>query len=547
MSRSAAIDAVTLDDLHRLAPWDPNHHLYALVDMGSNGIRFSISDLSPPRARLMRCLYRERAAISLFDALHHDADDADHDSFPAATVALVARTVARFHRIAVADYGVAPANFDVFATEAMRRAANAAAMVDALRAAVPSLRMHVLAPEVETLFGAVGARSAFLDPHGLFLDLGGGSVQMTYMDSREEPAGSSAAAGPLGFEVAAARAGQSLPFGAARLSRILQSADSHVQAAETASLRSGMRGAFDALCARFPSLAAAEDIDVYLCGGGFRGYGAMLMHTDAIQPYPLAALGSYTVAGAAFAQTARLRALNASHAGKVFDMSRRRRAQFPAIATVVEALLAAVPRIRSATFCAGGNREGALLMKLPRAVREENPLDLMGGRPQPDEGEGETRVRQAVLETLRSALPADAGASITVFSLRLGGLLAGLIWRRAGERDEANASTALHDACARDPSGPGLTHLARAVLAVALCVRWGAALAPADRALYRGLRAVAARADPAAVFWAEYVGAAAAAVAMVVPAWPRAAERLHRSIRLVAVVPFLRRRGAGLS
>ncbi|MBE3048472.1 hypothetical protein IMZ48_39410, partial [Candidatus Bathyarchaeota archaeon] len=62
----------------------------------SNGIRFSITDLSPPHTRLLKCVYRERAAISLFDALSASPSL----SFPPETISLVAATVARFWRIA---------------------------------------------------------------------------------------------------------------------------------------------------------------------------------------------------------------------------------------------------------------------------------------------------------------------------------------------------------------------------------------------------------------------------------------------------------------
>jgi retrograde regulation protein 2 len=100
-------------------------------------------------------------------------------TFPAETISLVSQTLARFWAIAVDDYGVPPKQMVIFATEAMRRAQNAAQMLEAIRAATPDLVVHILAPAVETLFGSVGARSGFVDVKGLFLDLGGGSVQMT--------------------------------------------------------------------------------------------------------------------------------------------------------------------------------------------------------------------------------------------------------------------------------------------------------------------------------------------------------------------------------
>lgn len=224
----------------------------------------------------------------------------------------------------------------------MRRAQNAASMLDAIRAEA-GLSVQILAPEVETLFGAVGARSGFADVKGLFLDLGGGSVQMTYMDTyaaRQQAAAAAPAAGDpgQGYEVAAAKAGQSLRFGAARLIRVLDGDDAGVRASEMSKLHLGMRNAFENLRTRFESLAEAvsqiqdgEDsaagLDIYLCGGGFRGYGSMLMHNDPIQPYPLPSIGSYTVDGDFFRRTTEMVEINRTCDDQIFGLSKRRRAQ----------------------------------------------------------------------------------------------------------------------------------------------------------------------------------------------------------------------------
>jgi retrograde regulation protein 2 len=509
----------------------------------SNGIRFSISDLSPPRTRLLRCIYRERAAISLLDALSGPSL-----AFPDETINLVSHTLARFRAIAVDDYGVPLEHMRVFATEAMRRAQNATTMLQAIRTASPGLSVYILAPEVETLFGAVGARSGFDDVKGLFLDLGGGSVQMTYLDTSAAKAG--AQGDDFSPEVAAALAGQSLPFGAARLIKILDNGDSHAQAAALSELRGGLSAAFQTLCARFPSLAAAaaqaqrskdgaedEDrsgIDIYLCGGGFRGYGSMLMHNHPIQPYPIPLIGSFTISGQLFGKTKDMLKVNESFDGKIFGMSKRRRAQFPAIVAVVDALIAAVPRIRSVTFCSGGNREGALMMSLPLEIRETNPMTgsqhIIETAPS-DRGKQAASIRD-VLDTLRSAFPPDMdlATTTTIFGLHLGSLYANQIWTRLGDDADANASAALHSAVSCSDQ-PGLTHLARAVLGVTLCARWGACLAPIDKQLHKNLRALMEAADPDAPFWADYTGAVTGAMALLIRKWPKTQDTLKRTIR----------------
>ncbi|KAK6072535.1 retrograde regulation protein 2 [Seiridium cupressi] len=526
---ASATDVITLENFEAKMPqWRPNlaSHLYALVDMGSNGIRFSVSDLSPPQARLLKCLYRERAAISLFDALNSSSSGGPL-VFPAETITQVSSTLARFKSIAD-GYGVPPEHVSVFATEAMRKAENAGSMLDAILEA-SGLGVQVLAPEVETLFGAMGARSSFAEVNGLFLDLGGGSVQMSYMNSAMD-----------GYELAASRTGKSLPFGAARLIKVLDSGDASMEAATKDDLKSGLQGAFANLQHQFPSLGALsadtsrEGIDIYLCGGGFRGYGSMLMHNDPIHPYPIPGIGSYTVSGKFFKQTGTMRQINEEYDGRIYGMSKRRRKQFPAIATVVKSLVSAVPKIRTVTFCSGGNREGALFMKLPFHVREATPLALLHqpGDPMNDE------VLQSVIRTMLSAAPVDFDfAQIpTVFTLGLGPLFVGKIWSHLGEPSEANAAYELHRTVTRDPSVPGLTHLARAVLGLTSCARWGSSLGPVDRQLYLGLRQLAFNGSPEANYWADYFGAVASILTTVCPAEPANINQLEKLIRFTAKI-----------
>jgi len=439
----------------------------------------------------------------------------------------------------------------VFATEAMRRAQNAAAMLDAIRNETPDLVVHILAPQVETLFGAVGARSGFHDVKGLFLDLGGGSVQMTYMDTSTAKLG--VQADGVDYEIAAALAGESMPFGAARLIRILEATNATVRLAETTKLSNSMAESFSKLRAKFPTLAATAaaaipgeqpkgskkptGIDVYLCGGGFRGYGSMLMHNDPVQPYPISSIGSYVVPGKAFVETKEMTKINDTFDGKIPGMSKRRRAQFPAIVTVVEALIATIPRIRSVTFCAGGNREGVLMMKLPRSIRESNPLACLEvlGTPTTLGSTQEATGTQHITDALISALPkglAEAGV-VTVFGLQLGRIYASRIWDGLGADSDTNASAALHDAVTQNLGCPGLTHLGRAVLGLTLCARWGLSLGAMDQQLYRSLRALVDAADSDGMFWAAYIGTVSAVMATLVTRLPGDGNAIARSVRSV--------------
>lgn len=224
-----------------------------------------------------------------------------------------------------------------------------------------------------------------------------------------------------------------------------------------------------------------------------------------------------------------MRTINEEDEDKIFGMSNRRREQFPAIATVVEALVSAVQNIRSVTFCSGGNREGALLMKLPKHMRETKPLSLLR---QPGDTTGDATLL-SVIEILKSAAPPgfDARSIYTVFTLDLGPLFVEAVWSRLGQPDSANAAYELHRAITRDPSVPGFTHLARATLALTLCARWGSDLGPIDRQLLSSLRQLAYAASPEVVFWAEYFGAVAAVLTTLCPIEPRNPEELGNAVR----------------
>ncbi|KAM0216856.1 hypothetical protein ACHAPA_010299 [Fusarium lateritium] len=526
---SHAPDIITLDNLSQtLSPWNPQgeSQLYAIVDMGSNGIRFSITSLAPPFTRLLRPVYATRASISLFDALKPTSRGL---VFLPETIAAVSQTLERFHQIAV-RHGVPTRHITILATEAMRRADNASEMLQAIASATNGLKVSILEPAVETLFGAVmGSRSGLVGVEGgaLFLDLGGGSVQMTWVDTSKP-----------NYEIDAARAGVSMPFGAARLIRVLHEQPADVQASEISKLQAGMQQAYANLCSLFPALDAirashdkGSRVNVYMCGGGFRGYGSMLMHQDPVTPYPIPYANGYTAPGTLFSKVKHMRRINEEHDGRIFGLSKRRRQQFPAIATVIEALLAAVPNIGNVTFCGGSNRQGALMMKLPVEIRECNPLNVLSGVTVE-----EKPVFDALVGTLRDALPREVDFSNvpTVLAPGLDVVFARDIWTRQGHDSDNNSSFALHHAVTRDAEAPGLSHTGRALLALSTSARWGGHLNSLDSQLQQSLSALLESRHMDAPFWASYIGAVAGLIAMVLPLSPMTADEIKNAIRIQA-------------
>ncbi|KAF4628650.1 hypothetical protein G7Y89_g9500 [Cudoniella acicularis] len=506
-------EVITIDNFtSKMSQFDASAatSLYGLVDMGSNGIRFSISDLSPPRSRLLHCIYRERAGISLYDALHESTPDSKPFHFSEKTITKVANTLARFKGICD-SYGVPKSNINVFATEATRTAKNRDEMLGAIKTS-SGLAVDILSPGMESLFGAMGARGGFKDVDGLFMDLGGGSVQMTYVNTTAEG----------NYDVFAAQAARSMPFGAAKLTEVLASeADAQMTKKE---LRTTMKEAFEALTNRFPKLKEQaeheEGITIYFCGGGFRGYGSMLMHTDPIQPYPIPAIGGYSVPGNRFIKWREMLHANNYEKGKIFGMSKRRREQFSAIVTVVQALVEAVPKVKQVIFCSGGNREGVLFMKLPPQVRESNPLHLLPGG-------------ISLGDNIISSISATMVSGLTkgypgVFSDELLDYVAKNIWLDMGDPDDANSAKALHNPISGSLAGlPGMTHEIRGILGLVLCSRWGSDLGPGDKKLAENLQALIGH-DLS--WWCQYIGTIARFLAIVIPAFPSSEDTARQTL-----------------
>lgn len=387
-----------------------------------------MTDLTPSISRLLRCIYRERAAISLYDALHENTPGAVPFQFSSATISKVANTLARFKSIAD-SYEVPASNILVFATEAMRTAKNRDEMLQAIKQR-SGLSVEILSPPMESLFGAMGARSGYDHVDGLFMDLGGGSVQMTYVQSESVPE----------YYNLAAQAATSLPYGAAKLTAALSSKST--AEGTKSELKTKMKDTFEALKLKYPRLreqaGSKNGVTIYFCGGGFRGYGSMLMHTDPTQPYPIPAIGGYTVPGHRFIQWKEMLKANEGDE-KIFGMSKRRREQFPAIVTVVRALIDAVPNINKVIFCSGGNREGVLYMRLPPDVRESNPLTaLPGGVP----GISDATVNP-LIQIITNAIPKGTPRA-TELPPSLFLYLAKHIYLHMGRDDAANSAKSLH-------------------------------------------------------------------------------------------------------
>jgi retrograde regulation protein 2 len=86
----------------------------------SNGIRFSITDLSKPTTRNMPSIFAERAGISLYDA-QNPKEPHDRIPIPEDTMKAVVECMVRFKNVCQ-ESNVPEKNIQVVATEATRLA-----------------------------------------------------------------------------------------------------------------------------------------------------------------------------------------------------------------------------------------------------------------------------------------------------------------------------------------------------------------------------------------------------------------------------------------
>jgi retrograde regulation protein 2 len=456
-------------------------------------------------------VYRERVGISLYDALHEKNAGSTPGYFSPELIQTVAQTLARFRYICD-QYSVPMNQINVFATEATRTSKNKDQLLDAINKS-SGLKVEILSKEMESMFGAMGARSGFTHVNGLFMDLGGGSVQMTYVNSKVE-----------GYDLNAARFAVSMPYGAARLSEAIKSKSDAPEIIEE--LQTTMKKTFSGMMSNFAPLKAQveskEGVSIYFCGGGFRGYGSMLMHTHEIQPYPIPAIGGFKVPGERFIRYKEMIKANDGKE-KVFGMSKRRREQFRAIAAVVKALVGSIPNIKEVVFCSGGNREGVLFMKLPPNIREGNPLVLLPGYASQ---RNPLQFLDMIGSIINQGIPNECPP---IFSNELRHYINRNIWIDMGNPDDANSAEALHDPISGEIAGlPGLTHEIRAVLALTLCSRWGADLGPTDQELYKRLQSLVGQ---KLSFWCEYIGTLVRLLATIFPAYPADMNFMKESIQ----------------
>ncbi|CUS07830.1 unnamed protein product [Tuber aestivum] len=480
-----------------------NPLLHGLVDIGSNGVRFSISNLDPATARILPTIFQDRAAISLYDAQFSGTTKSPISN---KVIGQILTSMQRFKSICH-DFGVPDQNVRVVATEATREAQNSTEFRDRITEA-SGWDVELLSKSEEARIGAEGVASSIGSVTGLVMDLGGGSTQLSWM--RSEKGVCKMAGKPV-----------SMPYGAAALTKRIETA---IDAAAIGMLRDEMKGR---IADAFISLQIPKDLQLdaeaeggftmYLSGGGFRGFGYLLLDQHDIKPYPVPIINGFKAPGSAFSSLADLH-LDPELSDRLdekFRISGRRARQIPAVAFLINTLIETLPKIKTVPPSPfplpslllqtnpGGVREGAIFEKLPQEIRAQDPLHVATLPFAP-------RSAELVGPLLNYALPRSAPF---IIRFETAPALSNMLIYHSNVPKESRASCGLHSTTTGIlASAHGLTHETRALLALSLCERWGGEVS--DSNLKTRLQDLV---GPELSYWARYLGAIARVVGSVYP------------------------------
>ncbi|KAF2670946.1 Ppx-GppA-domain-containing protein [Microthyrium microscopicum] len=427
--------------------------------MGSNGVRFSVTDLSPPTSRILPTLYIDRAGISLYDAQYVDGVKVP---IPEDTMDAVIQTLVRFKQTCQ-DFGVPDNQIRIIATEATRVALNSEEYRQKIKDAT-SWDVEMLPKEEEGRTGAMGVASSFENVRGLMMDLGGGSTQITWLISKDgelqmSPAGS-----------------VSMPYGAAALTRGLSDANKSGGSAMS-DFRDGITGSLKAAVEKIGipeellnDVNSPEGLNLYMSGGGFRGWGFLLMSQHAVSPYPIPIINGFKTSINQFQNTNMVqKAVQGEE--EVFRVSERRASQVPAVAFLVSCVMEALPAVRNVHFAQGGVREGALFSSLDPATRAQHPF-VAATKPYAtaDSDKIATLLWNVAPESVRPQCPI------------LKSLAQGMYIHNSLNKDIQAAAALRSTTTGALGAVHGADHRERALLAVMLNERWGGAkaLSPSD-------------------------------------------------------------------
>ncbi|SCW02958.1 LAFE_0F18030g1_1 [Lachancea fermentati] len=465
-----------------------SRNLCGVVDIGSNGIRFSISSKASHHARIMPCVFKDRVGISLFE-VQYAANSLEKAPIPQDTIKEVCAAMKRF-KLICDDFGVPETGVRVVATEATREAINSSEFVGAIFDST-GWDVELLTKEEEGKIGAYGVISSFNSVSGLYMDLGGGSTQLSWIKC-------------IDGEIKMSPTPVSLPYGAGALSRRMRLENKRDLFIE---IKDAYRDALNKIDLPQEMIDEAHvkgGFDLFTCGGGLRGMGHVLL--SQIKEYPIQTIiNGFSCSYEEFSGMADYLFLKAKLPGsdKIFKVSDRRAQQLPAVGLLMSAAFESLPQVKTVHFSEGGVREGTLYSILPREIRAQDPLHI-ATRPYAP------LLASKYLELLRTAIPEKEAPKIVY--TRIAPALCNLAFVHASYPKELQPTAALHVATTGIIAGcHGLSHRARALIGIALCNRWGGDIPEQEEEHKKLLEDVVLRDGnkierQRIVWWTKYIG-----------------------------------------
>ncbi|RCI02783.1 hypothetical protein CU098_007800 [Rhizopus stolonifer] len=440
---------------------------FGVVDMGSNGIRFGIVTAL---ARHLPVAYEERAPISLLEAQD------DQHFIPTETIDQVITSLLRFKTVCQHE-GVDPTNVKVIATEATRIATNSKNFLSRIQKAT-GWQVDILPKEQEALISSMGIVGSFYRVNGLTMDLGGGSVELSYVTSNHT---SSPLAERPRKRLKTSASPVSLPYGAAIMrNRLSACSDKKQKKKLLKEIVEQVQFAKDT--ANIPGhLKKHDGYTLYMSGGGFRALGYLSMALSGKKSvYPIPIISGYSITGEQL-ETLVDKFKNRDPDQlvselKVFRISKRRTRMLPAICFLVSGILKVI-KIKQVYFSEGGVRQGVCYHMLSEIEQSKDPL-LEGVKAyvSPLPHALSPQEFDAFLQVLRDAIPPlylSPDHPLQLHRLLPAAVHLGNLTTHYPK--ETRAFVAFHMPLASGPLAnvPGLLHAERAILALILAYRQG--------------------------------------------------------------------------
>jgi retrograde regulation protein 2 len=248
-----------------------------------------------------------------------------------------------------------------------------------------------------------------------------------------------------------------------------------------------------------------DGLTLYLSGGGFRGWGFVLMSQHPVSPYPIPIINGFKASIATFRDTSFVKA-TAMNESDIFRVSERRASQVPAVALLVSCMIDALPTINTVRFAQGGVREGSLFVGLDPVTKEQHPL-VTATIPYRTTS---TPALQALLTNANPGGYLQPAALVTALGQSL-------FLHNALNKDLKSAAALRSTTTGALAGIHGASHDERAALGVMLCERWGGLgdLPPGEATFFQRLLQLL---GPESGWWCMYYGRIAAVIGEVYPA-----------------------------